>query len=589
MDLTEQLRVLDAAKGDPAKLALATVDLAYPTLEETERAALRQSLEAAAIPHWCDETILASLLEIPLDESAARLSSLNKLTVLEPFRARGENAVNVHEATRLALRQAMATNSLERFRTLSSRMVALFANDLTPAGRIEWIYHFLCGEPDRGATELAKLFREWTRIANLEDRYALGAALAELEKTRLVEGRARVWTVLYIASLRVDRGEASQLASVGTLALQLAKAANDEPAEADAQCLLGDALRAQGKLVEARAAFDVFQELCIRLAEKDPTNDDRQSDLAVAYNRVGGVLEAQGRLAEAYEAFVKSLTILRNLAEREPSNAGRRRDLATGQGRIGDILQAQGKLPEAQEAFGKCLSMCQQLVDLNPNNAEWQQLLATAHSQVGDVLMDQNKLEEAQKQYQDYLAISRRLVDLEPTNGGWQLDLAVAQSRVGDVLQVQGKIPEAQAACVEYLSISRRLAEQDPTNANTRDHLAVAHGRIGVLSEAEGKLDEAQVEYEEYLSISRQLVALDPTSAGWQGRVVNACRLLATLNVKEGRCEQALKLYEEASTILEALAKGAPGYAQWDEDKKSLESEIEKCRSLMSDGKKSDQ
>ena len=37
MDFAEQLRVLQAAQGDPAKLALATVDLAYPALADTER------------------------------------------------------------------------------------------------------------------------------------------------------------------------------------------------------------------------------------------------------------------------------------------------------------------------------------------------------------------------------------------------------------------------------------------------------------------------------------------------------------------------------------------------------------------------
>jgi hypothetical protein len=34
MDFTEKLRVLEATQGDPAKLALATVDLAYPALPE---------------------------------------------------------------------------------------------------------------------------------------------------------------------------------------------------------------------------------------------------------------------------------------------------------------------------------------------------------------------------------------------------------------------------------------------------------------------------------------------------------------------------------------------------------------------------
>lgn len=76
MDFAEQLRALQAAQGEPAKLALATVDLAYPALTHAERARLKQSLEAAAVPHWCDEAILAALLEIPLEESAARLASL---------------------------------------------------------------------------------------------------------------------------------------------------------------------------------------------------------------------------------------------------------------------------------------------------------------------------------------------------------------------------------------------------------------------------------------------------------------------------------------------------------------------------------
>ena len=48
MNLAEQLRVLQAAQGDPAKLALATVDLRFPELSEAERATLKTGLEAAA-------------------------------------------------------------------------------------------------------------------------------------------------------------------------------------------------------------------------------------------------------------------------------------------------------------------------------------------------------------------------------------------------------------------------------------------------------------------------------------------------------------------------------------------------------------
>ena len=85
MDFASQLRVLQATQGDPAKLALATVDLKYPELSEADRADLKKALEAAAIPHWCDGGILAALLKISPEDSAARLNRLRGLTVVEPF------------------------------------------------------------------------------------------------------------------------------------------------------------------------------------------------------------------------------------------------------------------------------------------------------------------------------------------------------------------------------------------------------------------------------------------------------------------------------------------------------------------------
>jgi len=59
--LTQQLKVLAEAAGDPAQLALATVDLAHPSLSETERNRLKAGLEAAAVPHWVDEPLLGAL------------------------------------------------------------------------------------------------------------------------------------------------------------------------------------------------------------------------------------------------------------------------------------------------------------------------------------------------------------------------------------------------------------------------------------------------------------------------------------------------------------------------------------------------
>ena len=64
---------------------------------------------------------------------------------------------------------------------MSTRAVDCFRNDPTAAGRIEWIYHLLCADPDLGATELEKLDRDWSSQARPEERAALATALNELE------------------------------------------------------------------------------------------------------------------------------------------------------------------------------------------------------------------------------------------------------------------------------------------------------------------------------------------------------------------------------------------------------------------------
>ena len=397
--------------------------------------------------------------------------------------------MNVHEASRLALRKRMASDEEARFRTLSRRAAAHLEEDSAPAGRVEWIYHLLCGDPKRGATELELLDRNWGSCARPEDRYALASALRELEDTRLVQGGARVWVLLAIAWTRVSRGEAAQLADGPGKILDLARDAEDPRAEADSQCLLGDVLEAQGKLEAAQAAFEEYLAISRRLAEQNPSNAGWQLELAGAQSRIGGVLQAQGKLEAALAAFKEYLAISRHLAEQDPSNAGWQLELAGAQSRIGGVLQAQGKLETAQAAFGEAL------------------------------------------------AISRHLAEQDPSNAGWQRELAVAQNRIGGVLQARGKLEAAQAAFGEALAISRHLAEQDPSNADWQRELAVACWRIAHLEAKAGRHAAALPLYEEASRIFGVLAERAPGFVQWAKdkedveSELSRCRLLAAASI----------------------------------------------------------
>jgi tetratricopeptide (TPR) repeat protein len=581
MNFAEQLRILQAAQGDPAKLALATVDLKYPELPQIERAMLKTTLEAAAIPHWCDASILSSLLQIPSEDSAARLAYLRGLTVVEPFPARGETAVNVHESARLALRQAIFRDSHERFHVLSGRAGMHFEEDLTPAGRIEWIYQLLCAEPDHGASELEKLKREWSTQAPPDDRYALSAALKELDDTELVAGRARVWVLLTVAWSRATRGGSARLGATAAKALALACSVRDLPAKADALRLRGAVLMAQGKLAEAQTAFEEYLAISQELAEQDPSNTGWQRELAIAHSQVGWALQEQDKLEEAEAPLGEYLALSQRFMKLHPSHLGWQRELAVAHGQVGVVLQAQGKLAEAQVAFGKCLSISQRLAAHDPTNADWQRELAVAHGQVGGVLQAQGKLAEAQVVFEEHLAISQWLTAQDPSHLGWQRELAVAHGQVGGVLQAQGKLAEAQAAFEEYLAISQRLTEQDLSNADWQRELAMAHGQVGAVLQAQGKLAEAQTAFGKRLAINRRLVAQVPSSADWQRELAAGCFLLGRLEVKADRYAAALLLFEEASGILGE----SPGSAQWANDKKQVEAQLRLCQSKLSSEK----
>jgi hypothetical protein len=132
------------------------------------------------------------MLELSAEEALKRLEALKSLPFVERYR-RSESELqnelfNVHEATRLGWRRQMARENPNGFRRLSSRAAECFAKDRTPTGRTEYVYHLLCGDPERGADELVGL--------------GLAAVLRELVDTTLVQGRARAATLHAIAGER---------------------------------------------------------------------------------------------------------------------------------------------------------------------------------------------------------------------------------------------------------------------------------------------------------------------------------------------------------------------------------------------------
>jgi len=327
MDFTEQLRILQAAQGNPALLALATVDLAHNALPPGERTRIKDALVAAAVPHWCDRDFLAALLETTPEEGERLLGQLCALTVVEPFPARGEHAVNVHEAARLALREHLRVTDAARWKALSTRARAHVCQGTEPHTRIEALYHLFAIDQSAAAAACEALDREFTDGGRPEVLHALTLALRELTDGGWLTGSAQVEALLAPLRVRHWRGEAAQLEAEARDVADLARTASDPSGIGRTQLLLGDVLQTKGQLDEAMAAFRESLAIDQRLASIDPSNTGWQHNLAIAYYKLGQAYQGMENEENAQSSYRSAVEAMERAVAMSPGNVGWKQDL----------------------------------------------------------------------------------------------------------------------------------------------------------------------------------------------------------------------------------------------------------------------
>ena len=516
MDFAQQLRILEAADGDPALLYLASVDVAHPSLTDAERARIKNALIAAAVPHWCDAAFLAALLATTAEESERLIGWLRTLKVVEPFTARGDAAFNVHETARLTLREHLRTTDAALWCSLATRARTHLAGSTEPHARIEALFHHFAIDQAAAAEACEALDREFTLLGHPEINNAFALPLVELTTAGWLTGAAQVEALLAPLEVRNGRGEAAQLEVEARQVLALALGTTSLSVTARAHCFLGDVLRTKGKLTDALAAFREDLRIMQKLAEQDATNAGWQRDLAVSHSRVGGIYQAQGKLDDALAAYREYLRISQKLAEQDPTNAGWQRDLAVAHNRVGGIYEEQGELDDALAAFREYLRISKKLGEQDPTNADWQRELAVAHNRMGGIYEAQGKLDDALAAYREGLRITQKIAEQDATNAGWQHDLAVAHNRVGGIYQIQGELDDALTAYREGFRITQKIAEQDPTNAGWQRDLALSHHFVGVVLQRMGEVGKAQSSFRWAVKTMERAAAMSPGNVGWQ-------------------------------------------------------------------------
>ena len=159
------LQRLMAAQTDEERSWIVTENLLESLPEDVATA-----LWAVAIPHWFDGEILAALCPELADRADDIYRQLQELPCVEVFPERGHN---VHELTRNQLLDRLWEDNPERFRELSDRAGAYFVKGDKSETQIEWIYHLVVSDPNRGLDALSDLAQRFDYTFRREELASL--------------------------------------------------------------------------------------------------------------------------------------------------------------------------------------------------------------------------------------------------------------------------------------------------------------------------------------------------------------------------------------------------------------------------------
>ncbi|MFG1872444.1 FxSxx-COOH system tetratricopeptide repeat protein [Micromonospora arborensis] len=377
-------------------------------------------------------------------------------------------------------------------------------------------------------------------------------AVTEHAERLSICGEQAGWLLDRASAYLRERGDYRRAEPLARRALSLTQATlgADHAETAGRHDVLGRALRALGRLDEARTQYETA--LAISLAALGTNHPD----IGARRSGLGSVLKDLGRLDEARDQYEQALTIGLSTLEPDHPEIGIRRN------NLGRALRDLGHLEEAQGQLQQALTIS--LTALGPDHPT----IGTWRNNLGLVLHDLGRLEEARTELKQALSI-----DLA-THGPDHPDIGTRRNNLGRVLRDLGQFDEARAELEQALTIS--LAALGPDHPT----IAIRRGNLGRVLRDLGQLEEARTELEQALTIGVAALGPDhPTTGIWRDNLGRLLQDLGQLGEARTQLQQALTIsltalgpdHPQTRTIRDHLNELtlSPGRRQSNTDKES--------------------
>ena len=321
---------------------------------------------------------------------------------------------------------------------------------------------------------------------------------------------------------------------------------------------IGEVRAGEGRLSDARAAFEESLRLAREFSTRDPSNPERLYALGQSEFWVGYMDWRTGRFEDALLHFYPYREASERLVAMDSANLDWRLELGYASSNIGSIREAMGDFTGAVESFRATLAVDSFMVGRQPGSTDRQLDLARSHNALAVALTKAGDLESAELHHRTELAIKEELVRADPDNTVLLRELSLGDRYLASVLELRGADVEALHLVRRGLAVSRRLTETDPANADWRDGLAVSLAQRGTVLLRVDSLDAAARALDESRSLLERLVAENPGNPRWLRMSSLAC--YGQARVTQGRAQslRALAWVQEADSLLAPmLAEGS--------------------------------
>ncbi|MBS1807239.1 MAG: protein kinase [Acidobacteria bacterium] len=326
--------------------------------------------------------------------------------------------------------------------------------------------------------------------------------------------------------------------------------------------------QARGNQNDLKAALDYYEKARGIMTELAKTKVDKRRYLATIHQLIGDVLGfpgnqnlgdtkgARGHYQQAYE-------IAQSLFANDPKEYKNRWSIVSMSRSYANILNVTGETPKALEILHAAEKIAEEWVKDTPNDTRALDYLALTYDKLSDILEDQGDLSAALPYRRKHIEIYEKLTAVDAKDMRAARSLTLAYIDLGDLLAGMKDQAGSEQAYQRALKNNEQMATANPTNAELRTQLADAYGQFGFSLANANKTDEALRYIEKSLKMYEEMAAANPDNTRARLTIAENHIAIGELMSQKKQWSDALSAYQKALPVLEGFVQREPDNVVW--------------------------